>query len=112
MRSPKLDRIDVNILIELQRDGRITDAQLADAVGLSPSPCFLRLQQAGFTSPASTPGSTSPGSVADQQARVHDPHAVRGSRLSHHPRVWLISAKTPGSRPARFLPNVIDVTVS
>ena len=51
MRSPKLDRIDVNILVELQRDGRITNAQLADAVGLSASPCLLRvkrLQQAGF----------------------------------------------------------------
>jgi DNA-binding Lrp family transcriptional regulator len=51
MRSPKLDRIDVNILIELQRDGRITNAHLADAVGPSPSPCLLRvkrLQQAGF----------------------------------------------------------------
>jgi len=51
MTSPKLDRIDVNILVELQRNGRVTNADLADAVGLSPSPCLLRvkrLQQAGY----------------------------------------------------------------
>ena len=51
MPSPKLDRIDVNILVQLQRDGRMINAQLADAVGLSPSPCLLRvkrLQKAGY----------------------------------------------------------------
>ncbi|MAM57799.1 MAG: AsnC family transcriptional regulator [Salinicola sp.] len=51
MTSSKLDRIDVSILTELQRDGRITNAQLADRVGLSPSPCLSRvkrLQQAGY----------------------------------------------------------------
>ena len=51
MPSPKLDRIDVNILVQLQRDGRMINAQLADAVGLSPSPCLLRvkrLQRAGY----------------------------------------------------------------
>ncbi|WP_110706983.1 Lrp/AsnC family transcriptional regulator [Salinicola sp. CR57] len=51
MTSPKLDRLDVSILTELQRDGRITNAQLADRVGLSPSPCLSRvkrLQQAGY----------------------------------------------------------------
>ncbi|WFF41531.1 Lrp/AsnC family transcriptional regulator [Salinicola endophyticus] len=51
MTSPKLDRLDVAILTELQRDGRITNAQLADRVGLSPSPCLSRvkrLQQAGY----------------------------------------------------------------
>lgn len=51
MPAVKLDRIDMNILVELQKNGRVTNANLADAVGLSPSPCLLRvkrLQQAGF----------------------------------------------------------------
>ncbi|MCA0920820.1 Lrp/AsnC family transcriptional regulator [Pseudooceanicola nanhaiensis] len=45
MPSPRLDRIDMNILAELQRNGRMTNAQLADAVGLSPSPCLLRVKR-------------------------------------------------------------------
>ncbi|MGE0718374.1 MAG: Lrp/AsnC family transcriptional regulator [Alphaproteobacteria bacterium] len=48
---PKLDRIDINILAQLQRNGRITNVALADAVGLSPSPCLLRvkrLEEAGY----------------------------------------------------------------
>ena len=53
MSTPKLDRIDINILAELQRSGRITNAQLADQVGLSPSPCLARvkrLEAAGYIS--------------------------------------------------------------
>ncbi|CAN7513768.1 Lrp/AsnC family transcriptional regulator [Phyllobacterium sp. LjRoot231] len=51
MRPPKLDRIDLKILYELQKNGRITNVDLADAVGLSPSPCLMRvkrLEQAGY----------------------------------------------------------------
>ncbi|MBB3996725.1 Lrp/AsnC family transcriptional regulator [Aureimonas pseudogalii] len=47
----KLDRIDVKILYELQKNGRITNVELADLVSLSPSPCLMRvkkLQEAGF----------------------------------------------------------------
>ncbi|WP_107989088.1 Lrp/AsnC family transcriptional regulator [Breoghania corrubedonensis] len=47
----KLDRIDVRILAELQRNGRITNVELAELVNLSPSPCLMRvkkLQQAGY----------------------------------------------------------------
>jgi DNA-binding Lrp family transcriptional regulator len=47
----KLDRIDLKILAELQKNGRITNVDLADAVGLSPSPCLTRvkrLEQAGY----------------------------------------------------------------
>jgi DNA-binding Lrp family transcriptional regulator len=50
---PKLDRIDINILAELQKNGRVTNAQLADLVGLSPSPCLTRvkrLEDAGYIS--------------------------------------------------------------
>jgi DNA-binding Lrp family transcriptional regulator len=47
----KLDRIDLKILAELQKNGRITNVDLAEAVGLSPSPCLTRvkrLEQAGY----------------------------------------------------------------
>ena len=49
--SYKLDRIDLKILAELQRNGRITNVELADLVHLSPSPCLMRvkkLQKAGY----------------------------------------------------------------
>jgi len=41
----KLDRIDKHILQELQRDARISNQELADKVGLSPSPCLRRVRQ-------------------------------------------------------------------
>lgn len=39
----ELDAIDKRILAALQRDGRMTNQALADAVGLSPSPCLRRV---------------------------------------------------------------------
>jgi DNA-binding Lrp family transcriptional regulator len=42
---PKLDRIDINILAELQKSGRMTNSQLADRVGLSASPCLARVKR-------------------------------------------------------------------
>lgn len=49
--GPKLDRIDINILVQLQTDGRMTNVELSKAVGLSPSPCLQRvkrLEAAGY----------------------------------------------------------------
>jgi DNA-binding Lrp family transcriptional regulator len=49
--SLKLDRIDLRILGHLQKQGRITNVDLAEAVNLSPSPCLIRvkrLEQAGY----------------------------------------------------------------
>ncbi|GLS25253.1 Lrp/AsnC ligand binding domain-containing protein [Marinibactrum halimedae] len=40
-----LSRIDANILRELQRDGRITYAELARRVGLTTSPCLERVKR-------------------------------------------------------------------
>ena len=48
---PKLDRMDIRILGYLQRNGRHTNVELAEFVGLSPSPCLLRvkrLEKAGY----------------------------------------------------------------
>ena len=41
----KLDRIDIKILHELQKNGRITNVELADLVHLSPSPCLMRVKK-------------------------------------------------------------------
>jgi len=41
----KLDRTDKRILKELQANGRISNQELADRVGLSPSPCLRRVKQ-------------------------------------------------------------------
>lgn len=41
----KLDHIDHKILRHLQENARITNAELADRVGLSPTPCLRRLRR-------------------------------------------------------------------
>jgi Lrp/AsnC family transcriptional regulator, leucine-responsive regulatory protein len=41
----KLDRLDKRILAVMQADGRITNLQLAEKVGLSPTPCARRVRQ-------------------------------------------------------------------
>lgn len=41
----KLDRYDLKILAELQRDARISNQELAERIGLSPSPCSRRVKQ-------------------------------------------------------------------
>ena len=51
MTNLKLDRIDINILCQLQKSGRVTNVELAELVHLSPSPCLMRvkkLQDAGY----------------------------------------------------------------
>ncbi|MAY63905.1 MAG: AsnC family transcriptional regulator [Rhizobiales bacterium] len=41
---PDLDRIDLSILRQLQRDGRLTNAEVAKAVNVSPATCHRRMQ--------------------------------------------------------------------
>lgn len=51
MRGPKLDSYDFAILRALQVNGRMPKTALAEAVNLSPTPCWERLkklEQAGF----------------------------------------------------------------
>ncbi|MFG2045043.1 Lrp/AsnC family transcriptional regulator [Dactylosporangium sp. NPDC048998] len=40
-----MDKTDRAILAHLVRDGRLTNIELADRVGLSPSPCLRRVRQ-------------------------------------------------------------------
>ena len=42
--STALDRYDRHILDILQRDGRISNQELAERIGLSPSPCLRRVR--------------------------------------------------------------------
>jgi Lrp/AsnC family leucine-responsive transcriptional regulator len=71
-----IDRTDRRILEELQRDGRITNAQLADRVQLSASACLRRVQRLEAS-----------GVIAGYAARV-DPQAV-GLGLQAFVRVQL-----------------------
>lgn len=41
----ELDRTDKRILNEMQRNARISNLELADKIGLSPSPCSRRVKQ-------------------------------------------------------------------
>ena len=41
----KLDATDIRILEAIQGDGRITKLALAEKVGLSPTPCWMRLRK-------------------------------------------------------------------
>ena len=45
VRLTTLDRIDLHLLAVVQTDGRITNAELAERVSLSPSACLRRLQR-------------------------------------------------------------------
>ena len=41
----QLDRIDRNILVELQKDGRLSNVELARRIGLSATPCLERVKK-------------------------------------------------------------------
>jgi len=43
--NKKTDRIDKNILFELQKDGRLSNVELSKRVGLSPTPCLERVKR-------------------------------------------------------------------
>ena len=45
LRAAALDAIDRRILARLQDNARLTNVELAEAVGLSPSPCLRRVRE-------------------------------------------------------------------
>ncbi len=76
-----LDDIDRRILRELQKDGRIQNNELAQKVGLSPSPCLRRvklLEERG---------------LIDRYVAVLD-QAKMGLTMSMFVRVWLLAQDT------------------
>lgn len=68
-----MDPIDREILRQLQRDGRVSNLELAERVGLSPSPCLRRVRNLEAA-----------GVITGYHARV-DPAAVgRGFQVLVH----------------------------
>jgi Lrp/AsnC family transcriptional regulator, leucine-responsive regulatory protein len=45
VKNMHIDRFDRHILTLLQKEGRLTNQELAEAIGLSPSPCLRRVRQ-------------------------------------------------------------------
>ena len=45
MAASSLDRTDLLLLAQLQRNGRLTNAELAERVHMSPSACLRRVQR-------------------------------------------------------------------
>ena len=45
MPKPDLDAADCRIVAELQANGRLSNVELADKIGLSPSPCLRRVKR-------------------------------------------------------------------
>lgn len=41
----RMDAIDRQIIAELQRDGRLSNVELADRIGLTPAPCLRRVKR-------------------------------------------------------------------
>jgi Lrp/AsnC family leucine-responsive transcriptional regulator len=91
MPKANLDRIDLRILATLQGAGRITNAELAETVSLSPSACLRRLQRL-----------ETDGVIAGYAAQV-DPQAV-GLGLQAFVRVQLV--KHDGEAIERFVERV------
>ena len=88
MQKAALDRTDLRILAALQASGRVTNAELAETVSLSPSACLRRVQRL-----------EEDGVIAGYGARV-DPQAV-GLGLQAIVRVQL--AKHDGGSIERFI---------
>lgn len=95
----KLDGIDRRILRALQDDGRIQNVELAEQVGLSPSPCLRRvkmLEEAG---------------VIERYVALLNP-AKLGVGLTVFVRIWLTSqdAKTIDNFTAEVqrLPQIVE----
>ena len=59
-----MDAIDRKIIAELQRDGRLSNAELADRIGLTPAPCLRRVRRL-----------ESDGVIVGYTAQVN-PHAI------------------------------------
>ena len=59
-----MDALDRKIIAELRRDGRLTNVELADRVGLTPAPCLRRVKRL-----------ESDGVILGYTARIN-PHAI------------------------------------
>ena len=95
-----MDDIDGAIIDQLLRDGRIPNNELADRVGLSPSPCLRRVRQLERD-----------GVITGYTALV-DPKAIG---RSYEPLVWVTLAEITRASMTAFelavaeVPEIIEV---
>jgi len=82
-----MDQIDRDILFQLQEDGRLPNNELADRIGLSPSPCHRRVRNLEAT-----------GTIQRYTAVV-DPRAVG---RSYEVLVWVTLTKVTRSSMAEI----------
>lgn len=87
MATVDLDRTDLRILAELQRDGRLSNQDLAERVALSPSPCLRRvrrLEQAGVIRRYAAlvePRAVGLGVIAYSHVKLEKRAPARGGRI-------------------------------
>ena len=120
--APSLDRYDIAILSELQRDARLSNAELAARIGLSAAPSWRRvewLEEQGFiTGYRAEIDRRKIGlgvlafvrvdaerNTGERHARAgrRDPRAARSDRLPLHQRRRHLRAAGGGHRPRRLL---------
>jgi Lrp/AsnC family transcriptional regulator, leucine-responsive regulatory protein len=82
-----MDDIDRAIIDHLRRDGRLTNVELADRVGLSPSPCLRRVRQLEATG------------VITGYTAVVDPAAIG---RSYEPLVWVTLSRVTRESMTEF----------
>lgn len=98
--SRSLDQIDRRILKALTSNGRITNSELADRIGLSPSPCWQRvrrLEEDGFI--------TGYAAIVDQKKLGYSETVIIEVTLDRHDDEVLASF---GDALAR-MPEVLEV---
>lgn len=82
-----MDDIDRAIIDHLRRDGRLTNVELADRVGLSPSPCLRRVRQLEASG------------VITGYTAVVDPSAIG---RSYEPLVWVTLSRVTRESMTEF----------
>jgi Lrp/AsnC family transcriptional regulator len=99
MAKPKLDAIDRKILEVLQQDAGLQVAELASRVGLSPTPCWRRIQR------------LKEAGVITRNVMLLDPHKVNvgvtvfvAVRTSTHTQAWFERFKAT----VEAIPEVVE----
>ncbi|MFI6097720.1 Lrp/AsnC family transcriptional regulator [Lentzea sp. NPDC051213] len=81
-----MDEVDRAILTVLQKDGKISNADLAERVGLSPSPCLRRVRRLEDTGVIRGYQAIVDPTVVDRGLRV-----IAGVRLARHSRADVVA---------------------
>lgn len=93
-----MDDVDRAILVALEKDGRISNADLAEQVGLSPSPCLRRvrrLEEAGVI--------RGYRAVVDPAAVGRGLRVIAGVRLVRHARSEVVAFERAVGRLAEVV---------